>query len=313
MGSEEDTEQALSHALLDFSNIGRTVDGTGFAYRTVSCINKKISQIKIIAEFTHLNHVDLSCNFIKDVAPLKGLKYLLRLNLSQNRVVSIKSWDSGEEEEFFPHLMHLNLSNNALPDLKPVPLRALKTASFAKNEISACQDFGGYAMLETLDLAENHITSLAGVSSNPALKKLNIASNELDKLEGFTEVPKLEDLNLSGNKFETLEGPWQEFAELQILNVSNCQLQVVKSLEVLRHLPKLSNLGVAGNPFIETVDGNPRVEVLVCHWRLKIIDGEEVTEEELEEAKELNVKRQEEEAEREAERKAAEEAAAADT
>lgn len=98
------------------------------------------------------------------------------------------------------------------------------------------------------------------------------------------------------NKFEVLEGPetpaaWQDLAGLRSLNLSNCQLESIKSLEVLRQLPKLRALSVKGNPFCDTLE-QVLPEVLLCHWRLSSVDGAPVTEEQVEQAKALSLERQ---------------------
>lgn len=283
-------EEELAEPLMDFSNIGRTVDGAGFAYRSLSCVGKRIGGIKAIQAYSHLHHVDLSKNKIKDVTPLKALQFVLQLNLAENLVPNLKAWES-EEAPAFPHLVHLDLTGNALTALPPLPFRSLRTASFARNEIATCQAFGGHEKLETLDLSQNAITSLAGITALPAMTRLDVSANQLVDINGLAEVPVLADLSLAKNKLEALEGPWQDLAALESLNLSGCLLAVPKPLEVLRQLPKLRNLEVAENPFVETLEGAVRVEVLVCHWRLANIDGEPVTEEELEQAKELNVTR----------------------
>lgn len=300
----------LAEPLMDFSNIGKTVDGTGFAYRSLECIKKQIGPIKGIEMYSHLQHIDFSNNVIKDVTPLKLLKFVLKLNLARNEINSIKPLMPAEgEEPTFPYLLHLDVSANqltSLPVLSTMP--ALRTASFAKNAITTAEEFTGHPTLETLDISENQIPKLAGVAAMPLLTKLNASSNELEDINGLAELPALEELNLAKNKFQALEGPWAELTKLTAVNVSGGLLPSPKPLEVLRQAPNLRNLEVAGNTFTEEDGCNVRIEVLVCHWRLKVIDGEPVTEEELEEAKELNLKRLEEERAR---KQAEEEAAAA--
>lgn len=59
----------------------------------------------------------------------------------------------------------------------------------------------------------------------------------------------------------------------------------------MRQLPLLRTLEIAENPFMEDEELQVRTEVLLLHWRLTSIDAVEVKPEEIEEAKELNVKR----------------------
>lgn len=293
-------EQELAEPLMDLTNLARTVDGTGFAYLSLSCVNKRINPIKAIETYSHVQKIDLSSNAIKDVAPLKGLQFVLNLNLSSNEISNLKSW---EGEGLFPQLRHLNLSNNLLTALPPMPCPALQTLKLASNEIATCAEFTGHEKLTSLDLSDNKLTALAGIANMPALTSLNVSGNQLDSLEGLTGVEALQELNLARNKFSALQGPWETFAALHSLNVSENAIEAPKAapgekplehpLSVLRQLPKLRNLQVAGNPFSAPEeppeDFNPRAEVLVCHWRLESIDTQPVTPEELEVARQLHL------------------------
>lgn len=296
----DDEEQALAEPLMTLSNIGRSPfggEGTGMAYRTLVCVGRRIGALKLLEGYAHLQHIDLSRNLIKDVAPLKHMQNVLKLNLAQNSISSLKAWEQeeGSEVAVLPRLNHLDLSCNAFTSLTPLSLKALRTVSFAKNEITTVAEMGGHGMLEMLDLSANKLTSLAGLTALPALTKLDASSNQLLDINGVAELPALGTLNLAKNEFEALEGPWAELANLTFLDVSDCKLATPKPLEVLRQVPKLRSLGVRGNPFAAATDQSARVEVLICHWRLSTIDGTAVSEAELEQAKELNVRRMKEE------------------
>jgi Leucine-rich repeat (LRR) protein len=295
-------EQELSEPLMDLTNLARTVDGTSFAYLSLACVNKRINPIKAVESYTHLQKIDLSQNAIKDVAPLKGLNFVLSLNLSSNEIANLKSWIEGEEAATrFPQLRNLDLSGNLISALPPLPFAALRSLKLSCNEITTCAEFTGHEKLTSLDLSDNKLTSLAGIANMPALTSLNVSGNQLDSLEGLTGVDALQDLSLARNRFSMLQGPWETFPALHSLNVSENVIEAPKDpnlqsehpLNVLRQLPKLRNLQVAGNPCLAPEepppDFNARAEVLVCHWRLESLDGEPVTPEELEVARQLNV------------------------
>jgi len=295
-------EQELAEPLMDLTNLARTVDGSGYAYLSLSCVNKRINPIKCIESYMHLQKIDLSQNAIKDVAPLKGLQYVLSLNLAANEIANIKGW---EGENLFPHLRSLDLSDNLLTALPPLPFPSLRSLNVARNDIATCGEFTGHEKLTSLDLSENKLTSLAGIAAMPLLSSLNLSgglrngnpTNQVESIEGLTGLEALQDLNLAGNKFVSLQGAWETFPSLRSLNISDNSLEVPNPpdhpLNVLRQLPKLRSVYVAGNPFAapeEPPEGfNARAEVLVCHWRLESIDGQAVTPEELEAARQLNL------------------------
>merc|ERR1712159_332836 len=97
---------------------------------------------------------------------------------------------------------------------------------------------------------------------------------------------------------EALDGPWQEMRTLEVLNLAENQLTASKSFDALRQLPKLRHLQVTPNPLGETSEVNMRLEMLICHWHLRTIDGTDVTDDEREQAKQLCCQRLEEEMQR---------------
>ncbi|CAJ1330633.1 unnamed protein product [Effrenium voratum] len=109
----------------------------------------------------------------------------------------------------FPNLKELDLSENQLPTLGPLPFQALVALRLARNEITSCE-LGGHEKLQTLDLSSNKLTSLAGLGALPSLKLLNASGNELADLNGINEATALEELQLAENKLQALEAPWTE-------------------------------------------------------------------------------------------------------
>lgn len=304
----------LSEDVMNLSEVGKTIDGDGFAYFKLDCVDKNVGSIAALSEFEHLRQIDLSKNSIEDVTPLADLRHILQLNLSTNVISQINPWGDG----CHTHLMHLDMSGNRLQALPPLQMPALKTASFARNEIDTCQAFTGHIRLEVLDLSANKLTALNGVGNMPSLTSLNVSSNNLASLEGIRALPALTDLDISANAFESLDGPWKEMASLSSLRAQSNRIAAVKGLEPLMEITSLRYLGVAANPLAEEDSGvNIRAEVLICHGRgarvitssfLAKIDEEDVSMAEKEEAKTLNDDR----IEQERQRKLEEEAAAAE-
>merc|ERR1719379_1342122 len=122
-------------------------------------------------------------------------------------------------------------------------------------------------------------------------------------------LPDLKSWDLSGNQLEDLNGPWVEIANLTSVNISGNLLATAKPFEHLRALPKLRSLSVSEECGTGDIKKNPvsteaehlRLEMLICHWRLDIIDGNNVSDEERTSAQALNEQRMEEEARKAAE------------
>jgi len=294
--AEVHDDDALSELSMDLSNVGRTSDGTGIAYRQLNCAGKNIGSVKLIELYTNLHFVDFSNNHIQDVAPLKQLHLLVKLDLSSNNISSIKDWypAEGDTQPLLPSLTHLDLSHNRFDRLPPLSMKSLRVANFSHNEILSCPEFQGHDKLEILNLSANKLfENLTNVAGLPSLTKLDVSSNELQTIEGLSDAWSLTEISLADNQVDRLDGPWQELVNLTVLDLSRCSFPSAKPLEVLRQLPRLRHLGIAGNPFTEEAASvaAARAEVLVAHWRLSSIDGQTVTSEDLEGAKNLHIER----------------------
>merc|ERR1712078_195170 len=89
---------------------------------------------------------------------------------------------------------------------------------------------------------------------------------------------------MGGNQLEDLAGPWVEIPNLTSVNLSEeCGTGDIKKNPVATGAEQL------------------RLEMLICHWRLDIIDGKDVKDEERTSAQALNEQRMEEEARKAAE------------
>eukprot|EP00930_Biecheleria_cincta_P065767 TRINITY_DN5165_c0_g1_i1.p1 TRINITY_DN5165_c0_g1~~TRINITY_DN5165_c0_g1_i1.p1 ORF type:complete len:325 (+),score=109.74 TRINITY_DN5165_c0_g1_i1:38-976(+) len=292
----------LSEEAMVLSQVSKSIQGDGYSYSRMDCVAKQICSIKLLEQYPHLRLIDLSGNSVEDVSPLCKLSHVLSLNLASNKIASIDSW----APEDLQHLLFLDLSGNQLTCLPPLHMPALRRANFCKNQIASCEQFGGHATLKTLVLSENKLTSVIGLAGMPQLETLELGQNSLQNLEGLQGLPELQSLNISKNSFESLDGPWKETPKLASLDASGNAFAESKVFVPLARLPLLRRFQVAGSPLDEQDGLNIRLEILICHDGLLVINDEEVQPEEKDDAKALNDERIEEEA-----RLAAEAAAAA--
>uniref|UniRef100_A0A0G4F6R1 U2A'/phosphoprotein 32 family A C-terminal domain-containing protein n=1 Tax=Chromera velia CCMP2878 TaxID=1169474 RepID=A0A0G4F6R1_9ALVE len=174
------------------------------------------------------------------------------------------------KEPCMPYCQVVNMSENQITKLGPIKLDRLTDLNLSKNEIAAVEEFDGHPTLQTLSLSGNKLKACDGIANMPVLKSLVMSENEINNTTALAELPELEVLDLSTNKLTTLDG---------FKGVPNITALHIKSL-------------------------------LLILERLTEINGELVTDEEREAAKELQETRRKEKEEAEAAAKAAEEAAA---
>ncbi|XP_069835202.1 toll-like receptor 13 [Dendropsophus ebraccatus] len=150
-----------------------------------------------------LRILDLSFNDIANVAAsqMKDLKELKELNLSNNKITTIKLCPRNTYME----LVNLNLESNYLTSLTQDQfkcLRLLKRLSLNDNKIQTIQKFSfkGMKTLEVLHLENNNLYNLgehtfAGLFS---LKQLTLNGNFLEEIDdwAFKDLEKLEEIVL---------------------------------------------------------------------------------------------------------------------
>lgn len=273
----------LTHAILCecLSQIEQAVGEGGLAFTRLDCSGKELTDLgNKVESYKQLRHVTLSQNRLTDISKVTQLPHLLSLQADQNEVASLECM----KEASMPWCQKLDLSNNKLTSLASlVSLDRLRFASFKGNQIASLEGFAGHPTLEELELQGNVLTTLVGMGTLASCKRLDLSEcNTLESLEGL-DAPCLAYLNLRSNKLAKLEFIGGAPA-LNELDISENQLSAEDpKLPELRRLctetPKLRKLLLSGNSVGKT-------EALVCVPRLTEVDGEEVTLEDREAAKE---------------------------
>ena len=126
-------------------------------------------------------------------------------------------------------------------------------------------------------------------------------------------MPNLRKLNLSNNKFENLND-MPDLPQLEVLNLSSNKLAAKDCIFALAKYPTLREVDFSGNPFADELADGLKMELLVEVPELKLlktVGEDEVTEDDVNAAKETREERikAKREAEEEAARAAAEAAA----
>lgn len=209
----------------------------------------------------------------------------------------------------------MNLSENRITTLAPIPQPKLLNVDLSANRINNCEDFGGHNNLVSLNLSKNHLESASGLKACPKLQDLNLAKNKLTSVKELEDMPNLRKLDLSQNKFEELKD-MPHLPALEQLNMSNNKLKDKACIMALAKYSTLHTLTMMECPFTEELGDGFKGEVLLELGldlpNLKMINDEEVTPEDWDASKEARAEREKakKEAEEEAARLAAEAAEA---
>ncbi len=181
--------------------------------------------------FGRIKEVSLAGNNLEKIPSLRVLKSLKKLDLSHNKISTIRiganSLESLEELLLnsnqileipkdltaLPCLEVLDLGNNKISTIRqrvlfPLSLRDL---NLSKNQIITIpRKLEGFSDLKSLDLSENRISVIPErLKDLRSLRILNVAYNEIvavpRRIEGLYN---LEDLVIDGNKVGTLPETW---------------------------------------------------------------------------------------------------------
>ncbi|XP_029466666.1 centriolin isoform X2 [Rhinatrema bivittatum] len=159
-----------------------------------------------------------------------------------------------------------------------------------------------YERLEILSLANNLIEKIEKLDKQLKLRELNLSYNKISKIEGIEHMQNLHKLNLAGNEIEHIPA-WlgKKLRCLSVLNLRQNNISSLQDVAKLKPLRDLTSLFLAENP----VANLPHFRLYtVFHLRsLECLDGQEVTNQERQEAHERFNIEEVEKLERELERK----------
>ena len=193
------------------------------------------------------------------------LNKLIKLNLSYNRIVSIK----GIENCKFPYLEIIKLNNNCIDDLtfiSKAKFPELKKLWLYTNEISNICPLvnANFPKLDTLSLSNNDIKDISVLKNMnfPQIKTLNLDNNYINDISVFQYTKfKLENLGLNDNKIENVSvfefGDFRQLTKLylyynSILDVSSFGRANLGKLKVLSlYKNKIKNISFLENPLLK--------------------------------------------------------------
>lgn len=173
----------------------------------------RLSDIKLLSGFVHLQKLNLEGNSVESVLPLANMSLLKELNLRGNRLTEL----NGVER-----------------------LKNLETLSLSENQITDISAINDLINLEYLNLRENNVQDINALSNLKNLQYLNLHSNtNIADLAPLRELRNIETLILRNVPVDDQIVFLGELKNLKRLNIRNTG---ITDLSVLAHLMRAGAL-----------------------------------------------------------------------
>lgn len=172
-----------------------------------------------------------------------------------NKVNDLDLTDKGLEnvkdfQEFLPNVIKLNLASNRIKYLNGLP-ESLLDLNLSNNRIENMTSFQEFINLQKLNLSQNILGNCDGLQYNIHLSKLNMSNNNLSNISGLSNLVNLIELDVSGNNLSNIDFADFHFESLQVLNLSENKLKIVKNID---QVPDLRILNLNENQLTEFKD-----------------------------------------------------------
>ncbi|XP_040199247.1 leucine-rich repeat and guanylate kinase domain-containing protein [Rana temporaria] len=234
-------EERVSEGL---SMLGCSALGNEQVYLHLTISNEKLSDIKILYSYVHLQNLDVSGNEISDLSCVSYMPYLTELNASNNILSTFFDFDPPK------NLKAVNLSFNQITDMKDLSAhKALTTLLLNNNNIQEITGLQECISLTHLNLAHNRICNICEFGNLP-IKTLNLACNEIRKISGLENLKRLQSLDLSSNQLSSLEG-LEGLELLHTLDLQDNGICHISEIAFIEELPFLHVLNLLQNPVQE--------------------------------------------------------------
>lgn len=261
------------------SRLERVGNGSDFAYVKFNGSQHELNEISVLGDYVHLRYIYLSSNQLAEVGPLSSIKQMLTLILDRNKI-----------EQFnlpkMNYLQVIDLSYNKINTFDGLDHPMLKCLNLNYNKLTNLDTMlmDTFTNLQVLELRNNQFSSLKGLVPLKSLKKLYLAQNRISDLSPLSKLPSLEVLHLRENEISQLFG-LDELTQLREVNFRTNMITDLNEFDNLARATNVYRLSVFDNPCWEEED--LRIRLLIKMPSLKVINKEEVTEDEQQEAKDV--------------------------
>lgn len=156
---------------------------------------------------------------------------MVKLNLAKNKVKNIAIFGN---EENFPNLKWLDISNNKYTELSAIKVPKLEYLDISFNRLEKINEsWTGHPNIKILKTIDNKFKNLAPFKDMPKLEELFLSTNVVASISGWESLPGLKKLNLRKNKIEKIE---EELPSLEGLLYLNLRGNKISNMEQVARL-----------------------------------------------------------------------------
>ncbi|NLD47272.1 MAG: hypothetical protein GX660_08735, partial [Clostridiaceae bacterium] len=202
---------------------------------------RSISSLDGLEYFENLTYLDISNNFVTDLAPLRKLNKITSLFMNGNSIS-----DDSPVSAVFKNLKRRDFE--LTPRFYDSSLEAeVRNATGKKAGELSLNDL---SKITKLKLEEKKISNLHGMQYLFNLKELDLSNNDIETIEPLENLLKLEKLSISNNSVKNIE-PLGNLMNLEYLDLDNNNVSDITPLVRCTNLKQLSLLK---NNFSDEVD-----------------------------------------------------------
>lgn len=253
-----------------YSNLDLTADRESFQYLSLTMASKRIEALNnSILEAKHVQFLDLQNNNIADINLIQQFTNLVKLNVAKNKIKNIALFSN---EENFPNLKWLDISNNKYTEFVAIKLPKLEYLDISYNRLEKVSEgWNGHPSIKIFKSVDNKFKNLAPFKEMPKLEELYLASNVITTLTGYENLPSLKKLHLRLNKIEKIDEELPPLENLKYLNLRKNKIGSLEQIQRLFQYPNLTDINVHSCP-VERHYSSPNLllaEVLILNPKIQ--------------------------------------------
>ena len=201
---------------------------------SLSLNSNPLNDISKLGKLSNLKHLSLN-QINHDVGKFPQLKQLESLIISMSKNVLNVGFSYLKE---LPKLTTLNVTSNELkslnvllnPKTRTAKAPLLQTLYVSSNELRTLYGIEQFEQLNYIDASNNKLYDLTGVELLSNLKQLYLQNNTITDITLLSNLTQLEQLNLSNNRKVKNLDALINLNSLTYLNLSNTELNSLKSI-----------------------------------------------------------------------------------